>query len=206
MITGARSKPLESAACQSTCPRLSALERGLLKWAVIDREDRVLDVGLGNGLMADYLRRNMECDVCGVSDNMELVRRTRSLVRSADLIYANDGDIPWRNHAFDVVLLRPKAGVKDALSKQLMEIKRVLKDGGQLVLGVECCPSFLKPVVGMLTGQEETGEGEAMTRQDLSTLLTEAGFEHLTWQRASLLAGVMICWKHNAVMESFQQA
>ena len=52
MISKAGSRTYERAHFPSRHPRLSTMERCLLKWAVIDRDDRVLDVGLGNGLMA----------------------------------------------------------------------------------------------------------------------------------------------------------
>ena len=136
MISKAGSRTYERAHFSSRHPRLSTMERCLLKWAVIDRDDRVLDVGLGNGLMAEYLLRNMECEVCGVADDMELVRSTRGLVRSADLVYAAAGDIPWRDQAFHAVLLRPCRLDEAAMENQLREVHRVLKEGGQLVMGL----------------------------------------------------------------------
>ena len=173
MITKAGSRTYEAIAYPSMRPRLSAMERGLLKWAVIDRDDRVLDVGLGNGLMVDYLRRNMECEVCGVSDNMELVRQTRSLVCSADLVYAAPGDIPWRDGAFHSVLMRSRRMEAEGFRMQMEEVKRVLKDGGQLVLGIECLP-----------------------RRQAEDTLAQLGFEHFSWERVSFDCGVLICWKH----------
>ena len=106
MISKAGSRTYERTQCPPRHPRLSPMERCLLKWAVIDRDDRVLDVGLGNGLMAEYLLRNMECEVCGVADDMELVRSTRGLVRSADLVYAAAGDIPASGKHTDATAAR----------------------------------------------------------------------------------------------------
>ena len=144
MISKAGSRTYERAHFPSRHPRLSTMERCLLKWAVIDRDDRVLDVGLGNGLMAEYLLRNMECEVCGVADDMELVRSNRGLVRSADLVYAAAGDIPWRDQAFHAVLLRPCRLDESAMENQLREVHRVLKEGGQLVMALENLPAPLR--------------------------------------------------------------
>ena len=44
MISKAGSRTYERAHFSSRHPRLSTMERCLLKWAVIDRDDRVLDV------------------------------------------------------------------------------------------------------------------------------------------------------------------
>lgn len=196
MITKAGSRTYEAIAYPSMRPRLSAMERGLLKWAVIDRDDRVLDVGLGNGLMVDYLRRNMECEVCGVSDNMELVRQTRSLVCSADLVYAAPGDIPWRDGAFHSVLMRSRRMEAESFQLQMEEVKRVLKDGGQLVLGIECLPRPLRAVKKLL-GDGMSADADAISRRQAEDILAQLGFEHFSWERVSFDCGVLICWKHN---------
>ena len=78
----------------------------MLKWAVVDPGDRLLDANIGSGMMAEYLRRNMQCEVCGVSDNMESVRAARSRLQNSDIVYAVPGDIPWHEEVFDTVLMK----------------------------------------------------------------------------------------------------
>lgn len=197
MLTKANSRTYEIFTYPSLRPRLNAMERGLLKWAVIDRDDRVLDVGLGNGLLVDYLRRNMECEVCGVSDNMELVRQTRSLVCSADLVYANAGEIPWRDGAFHSVLFRSQILDRETFFQQMQEVKRVLKEGGQLVVALESLPRILRLLKRMLNDGITDG-AEQITRHDALEILTQLGFEHFSFERVSLDCVVMICWKHCA--------
>ena len=72
MISRAHEKTLSGVAAVKRVPQLSALEKAMLKWAVVDPEDRVLDANVGNGLLAEYLRRNMQCEVCGISDTLIL--------------------------------------------------------------------------------------------------------------------------------------
>lgn len=204
MISKAGSRTYEGARCPSARPRLSAMERCLLKWAVIDRDDRVLDVGLGNGLMAEYLLRNMECEVCGVADDMEVVRSTRSLVRSADLVYAAAGDIPWRDQAFHTVLLRPSRMDGSAMENQLREVHRVLKEGGQLVMGVDNLPSPLRAALDSLTeSMEETAE--ACNRRRAGQLLSRLGFEQMSWHPCGIFSGALVAWKRNPLAERFQK-
>ncbi|MDD3337053.1 MAG: methyltransferase domain-containing protein [Eubacteriales bacterium] len=198
MLTKVGSKVYDQTPELSVHPRLSMMERALLKWAVIDRDDKVLDAGLGNGIMVDYLIRNLECEVCGVSDNMELVRRTRNLVQSADLVYASKGDIPWHDEAFDTVFLR--AGHRGGLEKQLVEIKRVLKSGGQLVIGIDSYPAVVRGALRLLS-DEVAQEDENVTRKEVQAALSELGFEFFSWQRMYLFGGVLICWKHGDAVE-----
>jgi len=205
MLTKAGNRTYEGLIYPGMRPRLSAMERGILKWAVIDRDDRVLDIGLGNGLMVDYLRRHMECEVCGVSDNMELVRSTRALVCSADLVYAPVGDIPWRDGAFQTVLMRAKRMEPEMLRLQLEEVARVMKDGAQLVMGIECLPRVIGTVKRLLNdGMSQ--EPDAISRKHAEQILRDLGFEHFSWQRVALECGVLICWKKNPLEENWNQA
>lgn len=60
MITKVQGKTVSGELSVKACPRLNPLEKGMLRWAVVDPEDRVLDACVGRGLMAEYLRRNMQ--------------------------------------------------------------------------------------------------------------------------------------------------
>ena len=203
MISKAGSRTYERTQCPPRHPRLSPMERCLLKWAVIDRDDRVLDVGLGNGLMAEYLLRNMECEVCGVADDMELVRSTRGLVRSADLVYAAAGDIPWRDQAFHTVLLRPSRMDGSAMENQLREVHRVLKEGGQLVMGMRNLPAPLQAAKDAMSEAEE--ETESVSRRQMKAMLSGLGFEQMSWHPCGIFSGALVAWKRNPLAERFQK-
>ena len=203
MISKAGSITYERTQCPPRHPRLSPMERCLLKWAVIDRDDRVLDVGLGNGLMAEYLLRNMECEVCGVADDMELVRSTRGLVRSADLVYAAAGDIPWRDQAFHTVLLRPSRMDGSAMENQLREVHRVLKEGGQLVMGMRNLPAPLQAAMDAMSEAEE--ETESVSRRQMKAMLSGLGFEQMSWHPCGIFSGALVAWKRNPLAERFQK-
>lgn len=204
MLTKAGSETYENVGRPALRPRLSLMERCLLKWAAIDRDDRVLDVGLGNGLVAEYLLRNMECEVCGVSEDMELVRQTRSLARGADLVYATTGDIPWRDQAFHTVLMRPVRLDEERLEIQLREVLRVMKDGGQLVMGVENYPALARLALRSLEDPAEELP-DRLGRRRTEALLRKLGFEQLSWQSCTPFSGALIGWKHNALTEKLCQ-
>ena len=141
MITKVQGKTLASEIAVSQEPKLTALERGMLRWAVVDPDDKLLDANVGAGMMAEYLRRNMQCEVCGVSDNMEHVRYARSRLQTCDIVYAPAGDIPWREDSFDTILMRVANEEPELLCRMFAEAHRVLKPGGQLILGAACYPA-----------------------------------------------------------------
>ena len=66
MITKAQDGTLISKLGAAKEPRLSSLERAMLRWAIGDRDDKLVDANAGAGMMTEYLRNNMHCEVCGV--------------------------------------------------------------------------------------------------------------------------------------------
>ena len=197
MITKVQGKTVSGELSVKACPRLNALEKAMLRWTVVDPEDRVLDACVGRGLMAEYLRRNMQCEVCGVSADMEDVRAARARLQSCDIVYAPVGDIPWREDAFDTVLMQWK-GEADALERMLSEVLRVLKPGGQLVLGTACWPAAMNALRRWVT---VSAEGTPVNCLELQTRLTDLSFEQVSWQRTGLGTGVMTAWKRKPALD-----
>lgn len=192
MITKVQGKTLAGEIAVSKEPQLSSMERAMLKWAVVDPDDKVLDANVGVGKMAEYLRRNMQCEVCGVSDNMEHVRFARSRLQNCDIIYAPQGDIPWREDSFDTVLMRVGNEETEIVSRMLSEANRVLKPGGQLILGAVCYPMWINVVADWFSVEEKN----RMDSRRLEKLIEEQKLESPSWQRTTLGMGVMIAWKH----------
>ncbi len=176
-------------------PHMRLLEKSMLRSAVFDPDDKVLDANVCSGQVAEYLLQNMECQVCGVSDRMEEVRRTRARMYSGDFVYAPIGDIPWQNETFDTVLLHPAECSAEALGEQLRECKRVLKPGGQLVLGLRGMSVLLRKLSSLLW--ETLPEEEALTLRAAKDLLQSCGFGHLSVVRVGMGSAVLVGWKEN---------
>lgn len=194
MITKVQGKTLTGELALRRDDKLSALEKAMLKWAVVDPEDRILDADIGNGMMAEYLRRNMQCEVCGVSEHMEQVRYARSRLQSCDIVYAAAGDIPWLDEAFDVVFMKTEGEEPELLERKLSEAGRVLRPGGQLILGAVCYPLLVRAVAGWFS--DSSAEEKRFFDQDAATaLLIRLGYQTVTWQRTGFATGVLIAWK-----------
>ena len=56
MISRVQGKTLAGEIAVKKLPKLSALEKAMLKWAVVDPDDRLLDANIGTGIMAEYMR------------------------------------------------------------------------------------------------------------------------------------------------------
>lgn len=191
MITKVQERTLRTSAPPYAGVRLSPLEKAMLRWVTVDDGDRVLDASIGSGAMAEYLRRYMNCEVCGVSDSMEDVREARSRLSSCDIVFAPPSDIPWRGGSFDTVLIKLKWD-RDTLMRSLAEARRVLKAGGQLVLGATCCAGAFSRFLGLGADLEAS---DVPDRRELMAMLDSLSFQNLVWQRTVLGTGVLIGWK-----------
>jgi len=191
MITKVQDKTLTGEIAKAKKLQLTSLEKAMLRWAVVDPEDKLLDANAGAGMMTEYLRRTMQCEICGVSDQMEQVRYARSLMKNCDIVYAPAGDIPWREDSFDTVLMRVGHEEPELLGRMFSEAYRVLRPGGQLIVGAVCAPAWLNTVADWFSSEDRQRLSVNMLRQALAS-------EKLTdfcWSRTGLSCGVMIAWK-----------
>ena len=125
MLSKAQSKRYTPQPSLDRALSLSTLEKGLLRWSMAERGDKVLDANVGNGLMLEYLQRNMECEVCGVSDDMESVRVSRTRLEGVDIAYTSREDIPWKANTFDSVYLNMAAApLNEAILKEIIQGRR----------------------------------------------------------------------------------
>ena len=194
MITKMQGKTLAREVAFRKEAGLSALEKAMLRWAVVDPDDRILDANIGSGMMAEYLRRNMQCEVCGVSDHMEHVRHARSRLQTCDIVYAAAGDIPWRDEAFDILFMKVSGEEPELLERMFAEAKRVLRPGGQMILGAVSYPPVLRTVAGLFA-DPSADEKRFFNRHQAAEILSRLSFDAVTWQRTGLVTGVLIAWK-----------
>lgn len=193
MISKAQSKRYSPRPALEPKLKLSALERGILRWSVAERGDKVLDAYVVNGLMLEYLQRNMECEICGVSDDMEQVRISRSRLENADICYASREDIPWRANTFDSIYVNVAAAPLSEAT--LAEILRVLKPGGQLLMGFSTLPAVLRLFAGLFRPDVEEELTKPGIRSQALKLIIAHGMSQITCQRIDFVNSVVIAWK-----------
>ncbi|MEP6715422.1 MAG: class I SAM-dependent methyltransferase [Terriglobia bacterium] len=91
--------------------------------------DRVLDIGCGAGqtLIAAYPDRIS----FGLDIDFDALKLGRSLAENVRFVRARAEALPWRDGEFDLVIARVSLAYTD-IAASLLEVRRVLRDGGQL--------------------------------------------------------------------------
>ncbi|HLZ64126.1 MAG TPA: methyltransferase domain-containing protein [Ktedonosporobacter sp.] len=160
--------------------QLQEFRRRTVTMANIQPGEQVLDVGCGTGTLAMEVARivGRAGRVVGVDPGLQQIARARS--KAAQLHLPIDFQIgmieqlPFPDQTFDVVLSTLMMHHLPAPLKRqgLAEIARVLKPGGRLVIA-----DFKrkKERVGLAARFHAGGSGT----QDLATIVSEAGFQHL---------------------------
>ena len=66
--------------------RLSAGERGLLQFAMIDEDDKLLHIACSQGALLRELMMRHRCEACGTTNTIENLRHSRNFIQQAPFI------------------------------------------------------------------------------------------------------------------------
>ena len=89
-----------------------------------DPDDRILDVGCGNGWLAEFFK-----DYTGIDGSPEMVKAAQSAKRNVTLADLGEG-IPFPDHEFDVVVLKDLLEHVEDPVATVREAGRVIRPGG----------------------------------------------------------------------------
>ncbi len=193
MITKAQSKRYTARIEPREHARLTAMERGLLRWSTAEDGDKVLDAQASGGRLLEMLHYFTDCEICGLSDNMENVRTSRSRLRNADIVYGSHEDIPWREDTFDCVFV--KIAAAPLSERALSEAMRVLKPGGQLLVGLRTLPTPFRQLTVWFRSDAEEEPMQPKARGQMMAMMHGMGIRQITWQQTDMFNGVCIGWK-----------
>ena len=97
----------------------------------------VLDLGTGTGVLLQFLLQN-NLEVIGIDFSKDMIRKANEKIgkNQGSLVLGDIENLPFQNEAFDIVSAMTTLEFVNNVEKLLQEIRRVLKSGGQFILGV----------------------------------------------------------------------
>ena len=176
---------------------LSLRER-VAEEAMALRPADVLDAGCGEGWYTSALCEKLtRSRICGIDLSKYALRHAGRTCPRAEFAVASIFELPLADASVDLVthLFAPMAD---------KEFCRVLRPGGQLILGAMCYPAAVNAIAGILNSENE--EARSFQRADMTEMLDECGFEKITWQRTGFGTGVMIAWKRKPNVDEMLNA
>ena len=113
-----------------------------LEMAAIRNGENVLEVALGTGLnFAEILKRNPRGSVQGIDVSMKMLERTKKRIAKIEhgnyvLHLCDCRHLPFEDGAFDILMNQYMLDILpvEDFNPILVEFKRVLKDGGRIIL------------------------------------------------------------------------
>lgn len=103
-----------------------------------NRGEYVLDVGCGDGVVDEYLQKNLNLKMIGIDISRQAVEKARKRGVNA-LIFSSEEKLPFDSNIFDAVFWGDNIEHLFDPLHTAKEIKRVLKKGGRLILS---CPNM----------------------------------------------------------------
>jgi ubiquinone/menaquinone biosynthesis C-methylase UbiE len=162
--------------------------KSFLDFVKLRKDDRVLEVGSGLGLLAKELAlRIPDGKVTGLEKSQKQLRLCPSSISNLTFIKGDAHNMPFKNNSFDVVYCRYILEHVANPLKVLNEVRRVLIKGGRLyvqennILAIEMypeCPHFKKAWQKFALLQYELG-GDALIGKKLYSLLKKCDFKKI---------------------------
>ena len=119
---------------------------GILARRYGKRGTRLLEIGSGMGHLVGQLEDTFE--TFGMDLNHWAVKQSRSVVNKTNLQTASAQELPYRDGAFNVVIIKHIVEHLPDPEKAIREIGRVTEPGGILILATPNLDSLLKPWKG----------------------------------------------------------
>lgn len=154
------------------------LLESLLSFADLRREDEVLDLGTGTGVVAAALKERIS-KVTGVDSSWPMIEMARQLHPDLTLDQADIRALPYPEGLYDKAIARMVLHhIINDLPKAIAEMFRVLKPGGEIIIceGIPPLPELLPDYQAIFALKEVR---HCFLPKDLNDLLTQAGLTEI---------------------------
>lgn len=144
----------------------------------------LLDLGCGPGNILLKLSQNKNMKLYGLDISEKMIKVANdNLNGKAELKVGDSEFIPWESNSFEVVVCNASFHHYPNPEKVLLEIKRVLKQNGILILGDPTVPLVLRQILNLFCKISNGGDYRVYSEQEIKNLLITCGFKPLNFKK-----------------------
>lgn len=152
----------------------------------------VLDVGCGTGNLLALLKRD-NVGLAGADLSTGMIEQAKKRLGSdADLRVADSEKLPWAAHSFDLVVSTDSFHHYPDPMQALSEMKRVLKQGGHLILGDVWAPFPVRQLGNFVAGFGKEGDVRVYSVGEFVRMFSNVGFAEIRRWAITPSAVVMV--------------
>lgn len=145
----------------------------------------ILDVGCGIGTFLSMVSNKFDVKLSGIDISPGMIKKSRELLgEGADLRVGDSEHLPWDDETFDIVTCIASFHHYPNPESVLMEMKRVLKHGGSLMITDPWASNpwiFLANLIAR-TGLNRGGDIKVYSQKEMEELLEKCGFVSMKWK------------------------
>lgn len=147
------------------------------------KSGKILDVGCGNGNLFTLLPSG-KYELFGVdfSENM-IAEAKKKCGQKATFSVADAEKLPFDSDSFDIIVCNASFHHYVHPDRVLKEMHRVLKDGGEVLIGDPYMPAFVRPIMNVLTKFSDSGDYHFYGLVEMKRLFNENGFNPVSSTR-----------------------
>lgn len=144
----------------------------------------LLDVGCGTGNILSRLYENKKLYLCGLDISNKMIEVARRNLNDDILLKVGDAEfIPWPDNTFDIILCNASFHHYPNPQKVLLEMKRVVKADGKLIIGDPTAPPLIRQVLNFIFGICHNGDYKIYSLKEMKKLLRRCGFRPFEFKK-----------------------
>ena len=138
---------------------------------------KILDVGCGTGNVLIRLSSNEELSLYGldISENMIEIAK-KNLGNKVELKVGDSEYMPWEDNSFDVIVCNASFHHYPKPEKVLLEMRRVLKSKGTLIIGDPTAPVIIRQLINLNFKRSNNGDYRLYSKIEIEELLIKCDF------------------------------
>lgn len=150
---------------------------------------KILDVGCGTGNVLMKLTTKKDFSLYGLDISEKMIETAKkNLEDKAELKVGDSEDMPWGDNSFDVVVCNASFHHYPNPEKVLLEMKRVLKNNGTLIIGDPTAPIIGRQILNLFCKISNNGDYKIYSKAEIEVLLAKCGFKPFNYKKINCMS------------------